>query len=583
MKILLEKVLIAITVLSFYLVKGQVGIGTATPNANAVLDVTSPSKGIGFPQLSTLERDAIVLPANGLTLYNTTLDCFQTNTGTPSNPNWRTWLGKAVVASYLCNTASAGNMIVGEPVVGVTQTITVNVTTIGVYTISATNNGVTFAASGTFLNTGNQDIVLVASGTPLLAAATPYSYILNTTPNCSFSRVVTDRSTNGSARVLSYLCSTATSGTLLFGSNANGATQTITADVVTPGTYSISTTVNGVTFSNSGTFSGTGLQNIVLHATGTPDASGIYDFPLNTLPSCTFTRTIHHPSTNGTGIVTDYTCTTASKGTLVKDYPIVTGVSQTLTANVAASGTYNISALANGTTFSASGTFTATGLQTIVLTANGTPTVTNTNNYVLNTTPNCTFSRVVFGTVSSSTSKIWLDRNLGAVQVATSITDTDSYGDLYQWGRLEDGHQKRSSVVTNITSSVDIPSHGNFIASSNGDWRNPLNNNLWQGVSGINNPCPYGFRLPTSSELNSERVLFTTQNQSGAFNSVLKLPRVGYRNNVSGSVVTADGLSYYWTSSINGSNSVLLALQSSSAIISYDERGYGYAVRCIKD
>ncbi|MFZ1451482.1 MAG: hypothetical protein WAT20_02205, partial [Ferruginibacter sp.] len=46
------------------------------------------------------------------------------------------------------------------------------------------------------------------------------------------------------------------------------------------------------------------------------------------------------------------------------------------------------------------------------------------------------------------TGKIWMDRNLGASRVATSSTDDLAYGDLYQWGRLTDGHQNRTSGTT---------------------------------------------------------------------------------------------------------------------------------------
>ena len=35
-----------------------------------------------------------------------------------------------------------------------------------------------------------------------------------------------------------------------------------------------------------------------------------------------------------------------------------------------------------------------------------------------------------------TTGAIWMDRNLGATQAATSSTDVDAYGDLYQWGRV---------------------------------------------------------------------------------------------------------------------------------------------------
>ena len=53
-----------------------------------------------------------------------------------------------------------------------------------------------------------------------------------------------------------------------------------------------------------------------------------------------------------------------------------------------------------------------------------------------------------FKTVVGANGRVWMDRNLGASQVATSSTDTNSYGDLYQWGRGADGHQLRISNTT---------------------------------------------------------------------------------------------------------------------------------------
>jgi hypothetical protein len=46
--------------------------------------------------------------------------------------------GTAIVAGYTCSTASAGVMMAGVAVSGVTQTITANVTTVGTYSISLT-------------------------------------------------------------------------------------------------------------------------------------------------------------------------------------------------------------------------------------------------------------------------------------------------------------------------------------------------------------------------------------------------------------------------------------------------------------
>ena len=56
-------------------------------------------------------------------------------------------------------------------------------------------------------------------------------------------------------------------------------------------------------------------------------------------------------------------------------------------------------------------------------------------------------SGLIYGFVyNTTTKKIWLDRNLGATQVATSLDDSAAYGDLYQWGRPFDGHQSRISL-----------------------------------------------------------------------------------------------------------------------------------------
>ena len=107
---------------------------------------------------------------------------------------------------------------------------------------------------------------------------------------------------------------------------------------------------------------------------------------------------------------------------------------------------------------------------------------------------------VTYGTVKNpTTSECWMDRNLGASQVATVYNDSEAYGDLFQWGRLDDGHQTRTSGTTTDLSSTDIPGHSNFIYGmvSPYDWRSPQNDNLWQGEGDIYNPCPSGWRRPT--------------------------------------------------------------------------------------
>jgi len=51
---------------------GNVGIGTAAPSVSALLDMTSTTKGVLLPRMTTTQRDAIASPAEGLEIYNLT-------------------------------------------------------------------------------------------------------------------------------------------------------------------------------------------------------------------------------------------------------------------------------------------------------------------------------------------------------------------------------------------------------------------------------------------------------------------------------------------------------------------------------
>ena len=66
----------------------QVAIGTTTPNASALFDLTSDNKGLLIPRLSTVQRDLVVLPATGLMIYNTTTNDAELNNGSPEIPSW---------------------------------------------------------------------------------------------------------------------------------------------------------------------------------------------------------------------------------------------------------------------------------------------------------------------------------------------------------------------------------------------------------------------------------------------------------------------------------------------------------------
>jgi uncharacterized protein (TIGR02145 family) len=192
---------------------------------------------------------------------------------------------------------------------------------------------------------------------------------------------------------------------------------------------------------------------------------------------------------------------------------------------------------------------------------------------------------VIVDVTNPATGRIWMDRNLGATQAATSSTDANSYGDLYQWGRRSDGHQCRTSATTTVLSSTDQPANGSFIIAPNTpqDWRSPQNDNLWQGVNGVNNPCPSGYRLPTEAELVTERISWSSNNAQGAFASLLKLPVAGVRDFSVGSLGSVGTGGLYWSSAVSSTTSRYLFFVSSNANMGTSSRANGGSVRCLKD
>lgn len=209
---------------------------------------------------------------------------------------------------------------------------------------------------------------------------------------------------------------------------------------------------------------------------------------------------------------------------------------------------------------------------------------------------------VTYGTIIGPSGKKWLDRNLGAGRIAQSVNDYQAYGDLFQWGRAADGHQlvTRTGVnnedatgVTGITStdepyetsSDDTPETNKFIIipGTPGDWRDPQNDNLWQGVNGINNPCPAGWRVPTKDEWIAENLGSSTN----AFEK-LKLTYTGFRFKNDGTFRSST-FGFYKSTTINpdfpseGVSVFQLYFDATTLGIGYTNRGTGGAVRCIKN
>jgi hypothetical protein len=73
----------------------SLGIGNPSPDPSAIVDITSYSKGLLIPRMSTYERDAILSPAIGLHIFNTDDHCTDIFDGT----NWMKSCGMKVTGT----------------------------------------------------------------------------------------------------------------------------------------------------------------------------------------------------------------------------------------------------------------------------------------------------------------------------------------------------------------------------------------------------------------------------------------------------------------------------------------------------
>ncbi len=195
---------------------------------------------------------------------------------------------------------------------------------------------------------------------------------------------------------------------------------------------------------------------------------------------------------------------------------------------------------------------------------------------------------------SPYTAKIWLDRNLGAAQVCTSLDDVACYGDYYQWGRNSDGHQNSTSGIAD-TLAMDVNNAGTeYIRppSSLHDWvaggvddDGSIRVANWSKTDGTS-VCPVGFRVPTEDELEAEHLgtnPMEISDKYDIFNSFLKLPSAGLRTYSCGCSVNLEGSwGYLWASSADGFESSILIWGSSVGWANVS-RASGRSVRCLRD
>lgn len=544
----------------------QVGIGTTTPDGSSVLDVSSTDKGILFPRMTTVQRDAVINPAKGLTIYNLDEDCLQINSGSPSSPDW-SCVGGSSSASVV-NDCDAN---------GFEGTYINSVALTGSNKFSVTISNNSFNSSTIGFTTG--DLVLSGVSGISVNSVSPASATI----------------VSGGSQLVEYT---------LTGTPSSTGTL---SGVWTKLGLNCTKTVNVVNGDATFTLPQTAIVVSINDGTSLVDIQGIVDNGSNQL-------TVTLPYTGGVGTYDAYTGSytpnnagTAEGGdanSFRLTYPAGTfsaSGSITATIEVDGDGSFN----AEKQLFDIQETIAALDFQ-----VNGN-SKGNVNLDVTGGIPDRNFAdanhKFIYLPVTAADGNVWLNNNLGAnysnmnhaqfspTQQATAYNDHHAYGSLFQWGRYSDGHELinytnsttgtgvNGTTPTNATS--DTPGNNLFITegSSPYDWRVPQNDNLWLGESGINNPCPQGYRLPIEAEMNALVSAEGITNYTTAASSSLAFSASGIRTVSSGTVNLEGSYGSYWASSVSGTNARYRYFNSSGASTDSGSRALGFGVRCLKD
>lgn len=293
--------------------RAQMAIGTIYPDASAQLEIASTTRGFLPPRMTTAQRDAIVNPAYGVTIYNSTTNCLETFTGVGSagagNTGWKNLCRANINATFTSGTLSCSGTLNGNFVATVPMDTTnykiVTVTTLsaGDYSVSSdVQNGVQFSAAGTIASVGaGTQLKLTASGMPLNTGAFTYTVTLSG-QTCTFTVTYAAPPAtlqNGAVTCAGALAGNYTAGGPMTGSN----TKIVSVTPTSVGYCNLQTDVqNGVSFSVSTTFNSgqvNNVQNLTLVASGTPITQGTFTYTIggtNVTSPCTFTVTYACPT-----------------------------------------------------------------------------------------------------------------------------------------------------------------------------------------------------------------------------------------------------------------------------------------------
>ncbi|MFM6926741.1 MAG: hypothetical protein ACKOU7_14630, partial [Ferruginibacter sp.] len=175
--------------------------------------------------------------------------------------------------------------------------VNADITATGTYVIkSDTVASFYFTGTGSVTSTGINVINLAGNGTPTSTGVKTFTVTFGTSVCKIDVNVVAGTAPNA---VYTFTCASTTFGSGVYtAGTAVGAQHTVTLNVVvtTPGPWSVTVpSVNGISYSGSGTFTTAGNAQITLTASGTPAVASppAYNYAVNgPTSSCTFSITV---------------------------------------------------------------------------------------------------------------------------------------------------------------------------------------------------------------------------------------------------------------------------------------------------
>jgi hypothetical protein len=337
--------------------------------------------------------------------------------------------------------------------------VQVDITNVGIYIISTdTVNGYYFRATGVTPVPGANTIRLIGFGKPLAAGTNLFKVKFNGDV-CEFPVTVTGTTGGGGTNAIFTFANTGAACTGAIQTNnfyvglpTNPSTHTITinANVTIAGTYTLTTNaVNGLTFSASSSFTGTGIQPIVLRATGTPTAAVTTSYTFTTTSpasSCGFDLTVQAAPTPATFT---FNCGTPTfTGTYEEGTNTAGGTLKIQVTSVAGGACTITSDNQNGVTFSGSAVLAASPTpQDVILNASGTPLVAGPFTYAITGvggTGACSVSQTYTGAPAAT----------GVITAFVNGSTTLSTFNLNASGDLTSTGGNSSLVITGETSSA---------------------------------------------------------------------------------------------------------------------------------